>query len=125
MRSDKDGYLYFICRQDEMIKTSGYRVSPTEIEEVVYATKLIDEAAAIGIPHLVLGQVIVLIVTPREGTNVDVDALLEACKLSLPAFMLPSKVILKEAPLPHNSNGKIDRELLSKQIQNDIVQTEA
>ena len=108
-----------------MIKTSGYRVSPTEIEEVVYATKLIDEAAAIGIPHLVLGQVIVLIVTPREGTNVDVDALLEACKLSLPAFMLPSKVILKEAPLPHNSNGKIDRELLSKQIQNDIVQTEA
>ena len=125
VRSDKDGYLYFICRQDEMIKTSGYRVSPTEIEEVVYATKLIDEAAAIGIPHLVLGQVIVLIVTPREGTNVDVDALLEACKLSLPAFMLPSKVILKEAPLPHNSNGKIDRELLSKQIQNDIVQTEA
>ena len=121
VRSDKEGYLYFICRQDEMIKTSGYRVSPTEIEEVVYATKLIDEAAAIGIPHLVLGQAIVLIVTPREGTNVDANALLAACKLNLPAFMLPSQIIFKEAPLPHNSNGKIDRELLFKEIQNDIV----
>jgi acyl-CoA synthetase (AMP-forming)/AMP-acid ligase II len=104
-----------------MIKTSGYRISPTEIEEVVYATKLIDEAAAIGIPHLVLGQAIVLIVTPREGTNVDADALLAACKLNLPAFMLPSQIIFKEAPLPHNSNGKIDRELLSREIQNNIV----
>ena len=121
VRSDKEGYLYFICRQDEMIKTSGYRVSPTEIEEVVYATKLIDEAAAIGIPHLVLGQAIVLIVTPREGTNVDADALLAACKLNLPAFMLPSQIIFKEAPLPHNSNGKIDRKLLSKEIQENTV----
>jgi len=121
VRADKEGYLYFICRQDEMIKTSGYRVSPTEIEEVVYATKLIDEAAAIGIPHLVLGQAIVLIVTPREGTNVDADTLLAACKINLPAFMLPSQIIFKEIPLPHNSNGKIDRELLFKEIQNDIV----
>ena len=104
-----------------MIKTSGYRVSPTEVEEVVYATKLIGEAAAIGIPHLVLGQTIVLIVTPREGTNVDADALLEACKLNLPAFMLPSQIILKEAPLPRNSNGKIDRKLLFKEIQDNIV----
>jgi acyl-CoA ligase (AMP-forming) (exosortase A-associated) len=121
VRSDNEGYLYFICRQDEMIKTSGYRVSPTEVEEVAYATKLIGEAVAIGIPHLVLGQAIVLIVTPRKDRNVDVDALLAAYKLNLPAFMLPSQIILKKNPLPRNSNGKIDRPLLYKEIQNNTV----
>ncbi len=55
VRTDEDGFLYFISRRDEMIKTSGYRVSPTEIEEVVYATGLVGEAAALGIPHRVHG----------------------------------------------------------------------
>ena len=67
VRMDEEGFLYFIGRRDEMIKTSGYRVSPTEIEEVIYGTELVGEAAAIGVPHPVLGQAIILIVTPREG----------------------------------------------------------
>ena len=125
VRSDDEGYLYFISRQDEMIKTSGYRVSPTEVEEVVYATKLISEVVAIGIPHHVLGQAIVVIVTPKENTNVDTDALLAACKLNLPAFMLPNQIILKEGPLPRNPNGKIDRKLLTKEIYNNTVKAKA
>ncbi|MGH8641755.1 MAG: acyl-CoA ligase (AMP-forming), exosortase A system-associated, partial [Burkholderiales bacterium] len=59
VRRDEEGFLYFISRRDEMIKTSGYRVSPTEVEEVVYATGLVGEAAALGIAHPVLGQAIV------------------------------------------------------------------
>ena len=54
VRSDEEGFLYFISRRDEMIKTSGYRVSPTEVEEVIYATELVRETVAIGIPHPVL-----------------------------------------------------------------------
>ena len=50
VRRDRDGFLYFIGRRDEMIKTSGYRVSPTEVEEVLYGTQLIGEAAAFGVP---------------------------------------------------------------------------
>ena len=51
VRTDEDGFLYFIGRRDEMIKTSGYRVSPTEVEEVLYGTQLVGEAAAFGVPH--------------------------------------------------------------------------
>ncbi len=59
VQRDEEGFLYFIGRRDEMIKTSGYRVSPTEVEEVVYATRLAGEVAALGIPHPVLGEAIV------------------------------------------------------------------
>ncbi|MDN5751933.1 MAG: acyl-CoA ligase (AMP-forming), exosortase A system-associated [Nitrosospira sp.] len=118
VRMDEEGFLYFIGRRDEMIKTSGYRVSPTEVEEVIYATALVGEAAALGIPHPVLGQAIVVIVTPREGAKVDHDALLAACKLHLPAFMLPSRIESREGNLPRNPNGKIDRKLLAQELQN-------
>ena len=120
---DEEGYLYFISRRDEMIKTSGYRVSPTEVEEVVYATELVGEAIAIGVPHSVLGQAIVVVVTPREGENLDADKVLTACKLNLPAFMLPSQILLREGPLPRNPNGKIDRKLLAKEIQDDTIES--
>lgn len=118
VRMDEEGFLYFIGRRDEMIKTSGYRVSPTEVEEVIYATALVGEVAVIGIPHPVLGQAIVAIVTPREGASVDHDALLATCKVHLPAFMLPSRIESREGNLPRNPNGKIDRKLLAQELQN-------
>ena len=67
VRMDEEGFLYFIGRRDEMIKTSGYRVSPTEIEEVVFATGLVADAAAVGVPHPTLGQAIVVVATPAPG----------------------------------------------------------
>ncbi len=118
VRMDEEGFLYFIGRRDEMIKTSGYRVSPTEIEEVIYATELVGEAVAVGVSHPVLGQAIVLIVTARPGRNLDQEELLSACKLHLPAFMLPSRVESREGSLPRNPNGKIDRKLLAQEFQN-------
>ena len=55
VRMDEDGFLYFIGRRDEMIKTSGYRVSPTEVEEILYATKLVGECVAFGVVPRYLG----------------------------------------------------------------------
>tara|TARA_B100000686_G_scaffold83609_1_gene90412 strand:+ start:250 stop:1836 length:1587 start_codon:yes stop_codon:yes gene_type:complete len=121
--SDDEGYLYFICRQDEMIKTSGYRVSPTEVEEVIYATGLINEAVAIGIPHPILGQTIVVIVTSLENMNFNADALLSSCKIKLPTFMVPSHIILRKEAFPRNHNGKIDRKLLTIEIQKNTAKT--
>ncbi|MEZ5571805.1 MAG: acyl-CoA ligase (AMP-forming), exosortase A system-associated [Halioglobus sp.] len=63
---DEEGFLYFISRKDEMIKTSGYRVSPTEVEEIAYASELVAAAAALGLPHAALGQAILLVVTPER-----------------------------------------------------------
>ncbi len=117
VRMDEEGFLYFIGRRDEMIKTSGYRVSPMEVEEVLYATELVAEAAAIGVPHPVLGQAIVVVATPRAGTSLDREALLTACKLHLPAFMLPSRIESRQGNLPRNPNGKIDRKLLAQELQ--------
>ena len=122
VRMDEDGFLYFIGRRDEMIKTSGYRISPTEIEEVIYATELVGEAAAIGVAHPVLGQAIVVIVTSRPGRNLNQEELLSACKVHLPAFMLPSRVECREGSLPRNPNGKIDRKLLAQEFQNTFVE---
>jgi len=122
VRMDEEGFLYFIGRRDEMIKTSGYRVSPMEVEEVIYATELVAEAAAIGVAHPVLGQAIVLVVTSRTGESLDEEALLAACKRHLPAFMLPSRIEFKQGNLPRNPNGKIDRKLLAQELQSAFME---
>jgi len=113
VRADDEGFLYFIGRRDEMIKTSGYRVSPTEIEEALYTTQLVGEAAAFGVPHPVLGQAIVVVATAPAQNALDAPALLAACRERLPAFMVPARIEAREGPLPRNPNGKIDRKALS------------
>jgi acyl-CoA synthetase (AMP-forming)/AMP-acid ligase II len=106
---DEDGFLYFVGRNDEMIKTSGYRVSPTEVEEAIYGTKLVGEVVAYGIDDVTLGQAIAVTVTPADGASVDINALLIECRKRLPAYMIPTRVDVHPGPLPRNPNGKIDR----------------
>lgn len=114
---DEEGYLFFVGRKDDMIKTSGYRVSPSEIEEVIYGSGLVKEAAAIGIEHEALGQAITVIVSPNTNTYLEPQTLIDLCKSQLPNFMVPLKIeIIKE--LPRNPNGKIDRKLLSQNFAN-------
>jgi len=113
VRIDEEGFIYFIGRRDEMIKTSGYRVSPTEIEEVVYATGLVAEVAALGVSHPVLGQAVVLVVKPADPASFAQERLIAECRTRLPAYMVPSHVALHAGSLPRNPNGKIDRKLLS------------
>jgi acyl-CoA ligase (AMP-forming) (exosortase A-associated) len=121
VRMDADGFLYFIGRRDEMIKSSGYRISPTEVEEAVYAAGLVGECAAFGMPHPVLGQSVHLVATPREGNPLDVAALLAACRATMPAYMVPAQVQVVQGPLPRNANGKIDRALLRQQAGGEHV----
>ncbi|PHV13350.1 acyl-CoA ligase (AMP-forming), exosortase A system-associated [Chitinimonas sp. BJB300] len=113
VRQDEDGFLYFIGRRDEMIKTSGYRVSPTEVEEILYATKLVGECVAFGVDHPSLGQAIQVIATPNADHSLDTTTLLAECRSRMPAYMVPAGVVVREGPLPRNPNGKIDRKTLS------------
>ncbi len=110
VRRDEDGFLYFVGRRDEMIKTSGYRVSPTEIEEVVFDSGLVAEAAAIGVPHPNLGQAIVVYAVMNEA---DSDALVAHCRANLAGYMVPAEIVVAES-LPRNQNGKIDRKALAE-----------
>jgi acyl-CoA ligase (AMP-forming) (exosortase A-associated) len=113
VRRDEDGYLYFVGRRDEMIKSSGYRISPTEVEEALYATGLVDECAVFGIPHPELAEAIVALVLPAAGKPVSAEALLAECRSRLPAYMLPQHFKLQDSVLPRNPNGKIDRKALA------------
>jgi acyl-CoA ligase (AMP-forming) (exosortase A-associated) len=115
VRSDAEGFLYFVGRSDEMIKTSGYRVSPTEIEEALYATGLIGECVACGVPHDTLGEAIHVVATTVLDREVTADQILSACRGILPPYMVPAVVDLRPGPLPRNANGKLDRAALRKE----------
>jgi acyl-CoA ligase (AMP-forming) (exosortase A-associated) len=113
VRRDADGYLYFIGRSDDMIKVSGYRVSPSEVEEALHASGLVEEAVAFGVPHPALGQAIVLLaVAVARGPGLEAADLLKECRRRLPAWMVPAHVELRPGPLPRNPNGKFDRPAL-------------
>jgi acyl-CoA ligase (AMP-forming) (exosortase A-associated) len=115
VRQDAEGFLYFVGRRDEMIKTSCYRVSPTEVEEVLYATQMVGECVAFGVEHATLGQAIQVVATPADGAKVSPAGLLEACRLHMPGYMVPAGIALVQGPLPRNPNGKLDRKLLSQE----------
>jgi acyl-CoA ligase (AMP-forming) (exosortase A-associated) len=115
VRMDEEGFLYFVGRRDDMIKTSGYRVSPTEIEEAVYASQNVGEAVAVGVPYDRLGQAIVVVATPPRGGRIDRAAIIAHCRRQLPAFMVPLDVV-ERAQLPRNANGKIDRKALAQEL---------
>ena len=117
VRMDEEGFLYFVGRRDEMMKTSGYRVSPTEVEEVVYDTRQVGECAAFGVPHPTLGQAIVVVVAPRDGGRIDQVRLLADLRERLPVYMVPAKIDERPGPLPRNPNGKIDRKQLAGEFE--------
>ena len=113
--ADDDGFLYFVSRKDEMIKTSGYRVSPTEIEEVVYDTGLVGGAVALGVDDALLGQRIVLVVSPANGNSLTSATVLTRLKRELPPYMVPKDVVVRSA-LPRSPNDKFDRNLLRQEL---------
>lgn len=112
---DKDGFLYFVGRKDDMIKSSGYRVSPSEVEEVIYQQPRVIEAAALGLPHPELGQGIVIVYRSECKQNLE-QQLATLCRSELANFMQPHRY-LKLDDMPHNANGKIDRALLSQKLK--------
>ncbi len=116
VRADEAGLLYFLGRDDSMIKTSGNRVSPTEIEEAAVASGLVAEAVALGIPDDRLGEAIALVARPATGHGREGEAeLRNYLRRELPNFMQPSAIMWREA-LPRNPNGKLDRERLKSEL---------
>ncbi len=113
VRRDREGLLYFVGREDGMIKTSGNRVSPTEVEEAALASGLVAEAVALGFPDARLGEGIALVVRPdRRGEE---EALRAFLKRELPNFMQPGPILWREE-LPRGPNGKLDRVALKNEL---------
>ncbi|HXG99471.1 MAG TPA: AMP-binding protein [Sphingomicrobium sp.] len=107
-----DGLLRFRARDDAMIKVSGNRLSPTEIEEAALASGAVSQALAIGVPDALLGQAVLLIAVARQDQAEE--RLRAYFKRELPAFMHPREIVWRDK-FPLNSNGKIDRKTLVKE----------
>lgn len=113
---DADGDIFFVGRFDELIKTSGYRVSPTEVEEVLYGSGQVAEAVVAGVDDDRLGQAIHAQITLRSGIAADLPALLAHCRAQLPVYMVPQHVEVVEI-MPRNANGKLDRAAIIAQLR--------
>jgi acyl-CoA synthetase (AMP-forming)/AMP-acid ligase II len=113
---DDEGFLYFVSRMDDMIKSSGYRISPTEVEEAVYETGLVRDVVALGLEDMRLGQRIVVVITGADGPAVDARLLIRLLRSKLPNWMVPSEVVVREE-LPRSANGKFDRGGLRRELE--------
>jgi acyl-CoA synthetase (AMP-forming)/AMP-acid ligase II len=112
VRRDADGDLFFVGRNDQMIKTLGFRVSPEEVEEIIRESGLVAEVIVRGVPDSAIGASLVAHIVPENPDTFASDALLEFCRESMPSYMIPGHFQLHEA-LPLTSSGKIDRKRLA------------
>ena len=121
-RTDDEGYLYFVGRKDDIIKSRGEKVSPREVEDVLYSHPKVAEAAVIGVPDEVLGNAICAFVSTKAGEILSEMELRGFCADHLEDFMVPQIVQLRPT-LPKSANGKIaKRELkLEAEVAEEVV----
>lgn len=113
-RADEEGFLYFVGRRDDIIKSRGEKVAPREVEAVLHALDGVRMAVVIGAPDRLLGEAIVAYVVPHEGAQLRPAALRRACAERLEDYMVPVRVELRDT-LPTTPNGKVDRRALAEQ----------
>lgn len=108
---DADGWIYLIDRLKDQINTSGYKVWPREVEDVLQQHPSVDEAAVVGLPDEYRGEVVVAYVTTARGQRVDVDRLAAHCRTSLAGYKVPRRVLVVDE-LPKTQSGKVRRSVL-------------
>lgn len=111
-RLDEEGYLYFVGRMDDIIKSRGEKVPPREVEDVLMAIPGVKEAAVIGIPDEILGQAVKAFVVPMQGEKLDEREVRRACQSKLESFMVPKQIVFVPE-LPKGDTGKIKKIELS------------
>jgi amino acid adenylation domain-containing protein len=109
VRRDEEGYLYFLGRLDSMIKTHGFRVSPTEIEEHARRFERVVDAVAFGIDNSEIGQDIAMAYTTADRTPLDSEALADHFRIGMPHHMVPRWFVHMEAFAATANQGKVDR----------------
>ncbi len=107
VKRDEDGFLYFLRRGDDLIKTSGYRVSAAEIENLLLESPLVAEAVVVGAPDRLLGQALIALCVVKQSEDC-VDALMNYCRQHLPSYMVPREIKVAQQ-IPRGLNGKYDR----------------
>ena len=111
-RMDQEGFLYFVGRKDNIIKSRGEKISPKEVENILYELDEVAEAVVVGIPDQILGEAIKAIVVLKEGTFLSEEQILKHCAENLEDFMVPQVVEFRSF-LPKTESGKIKKTALS------------
>jgi len=111
-KTDSEGYLYFVGRKDDIVKSRDEKVSPREIEDVLYRLDGVAEAAVVGVPDPVLGQALKAYITRRAGSNITENDVLRHCAQRLEDFMVPKTVEFRDY-LPRTATGKISKREIS------------
>lgn len=110
-RMDPEGYLYFVGRKDDIIKTGGEKVSPKEIENVIHSLEGIAQAVVVGVPDPILGEAVKAVVTLRDGVSLTSADVRRHCARHVEDFMVP-KIVEFRTSLPTTPSGKVDRNSL-------------
>jgi len=127
VRRDEDGYLYFVGRNDAMIKSGGFRISPEEVENLLIASGLVQEACAFGAPDPdeVVGEVVIATVSLRAEAPADaVDQVREHLIANAPTYMVPREIVVLDE-LPKGATGKIDRPAIARAYLDRVASTPA
>jgi long-chain acyl-CoA synthetase len=111
-RTDDEGWLYFVSRRDDIIKSRGEKVSPREVEDALYSIEGVYEVAVVGVPDVVLGQAIKAYVTLKSGVQLTERDVIRHCLARLESFMVPKFVEFVDS-LPKTDTGKIKKTGLS------------
>lgn len=119
---DEEGFLYFQGRNDDIIKTRGEKVSPIEIENIIYKINGIKEVVVLGFPDVIMGESICAFVTAHHSIRFTEKEIQRECMACLEPFMIPQKVIFLDE-MPKSSNGKIDRKELKKIGLNESIES--
>lgn len=114
-RRDEEGFLYFVSRTDDIIKSRGQKVSPKEIETTIYQIEGVAEVAIIGVEHEVWGEAIQAHVVLKDGKDISEEMIMRHCRGHLEDFMIPQSIVF-HSELPKNASGKINYKSLRKEF---------
>jgi len=115
-RVDEEGYYYIVDRAKDMIVSGGLNTYPAEVENVIYSFPKVSQAAVIGLPHKVWGEMVAAVVVPKPGETIEEGELIEFCRETLADYKCPKTVILSES-LPLNTAGKV----LKRQLREEYA----
>jgi 2-aminobenzoate-CoA ligase len=110
---DEDGYFWFVSREDDIIKSSGYRIGPEEIEVTLAAHPAVSEVGVIGIPDEVRGQIAKAFVVLKPDQTLSPEELLAFCKGKIATYKLPREIVIV-SELPRTATGKLLRRVLKQ-----------
>jgi acyl-coenzyme A synthetase/AMP-(fatty) acid ligase len=111
---DERGWLHYVSRESDMIKTSGINVAPLEVEQCLLVFEGVAEVGVVGAPDTVRGELVIAYVVAKSGHRLDEATLIAGCRESLASYKVPARVLIVDE-LPKTDTGKLSRKLLREQ----------